>query len=985
MSNKYNDNENHPNYEEDGDRNQEDFNDFDDDEFVQLPGVDDLPLFSNPIAQKLDSDVKEKGKSIEDVSDKIADMKERVKVMKEHFRNVQQELDHTNALNGAKQAEINTESHLRQLSLRSLGKAKGDSKTFQSDIESIQEQLQGLQNVIYKSNETLDEFKMQMNWNQEELEQWAVASRQKEDDNIALQKYTRSDEAKIKELTFELELLTKDLLKRKERLDNEITDTQAKQMELDRIASDFKASHTERQTLVDRWQDIITEMKARDVEINRIGEAFAMAKSERVVREALLNKQTVRLTSQQGENKDIEIKSESIARIVSRKREELLTGIKKQQELKDELESLKNELTTAAETLVAKRNANSNKTHSIDERRVALERERQKYQTAKDKLDLAKDGTVQAEGTAREAEEALSQKEKELTVQQSKMKTLKEKLLKESQSVHELKREEVRTRGDVSGARSTCKNMDTQLHVLDKEASRQQELLYNAEFQIQQIERKVARGSGERSDEEKKALKLNIEAAELEVREVKEKKKLLQGQARKIANELANAKLSKEKTIEKKIVLTEKLSEKDIGNRMMEEEMKRDVKDKEEITVLNDLLRLDVKRLRDLLSSKADAVFSLENRKQQLTLSMEERKSEVQVHREVLKAEMKGLLEERHTVIIDLNARLQQVEKLKARFEAIANRADDEEGHSQSYFIIQAAQKREELQRRGDELDHLTRVAERELRAQQLTLDHLTARNTAFKDSFRKVEVDGDDAEVLKQLEERAKLAKDSLFRKKKELQRLNTDIEEDARRLESITNQHIRVLKQREHLDSAKQQVEEELLSQQTQLNELAERVHKITSKHRVKTSAAKGIDMAVFEHGSLEEKSAKAEVVKDCIQNVLYTLGQLSSEFPEVNDFLHSKLKEADLRVPSKPPARGPSMLTGGGASTGTGAGAGTGAPSSRGRPNNNNINNNLNSGSVVTLGSAGSSRSGGHNHNNNNSSSSIVVQPRSFNIDF
>ena len=39
---------------------------------------------------------------------------------------------------------------------------------------------------------------------------------------------------------------------------------------------------------------------------------------------------------------------------------------------------------------------------------------------------------------------------------------------------------------------------------------RQQELLYNAEFQIQQIERKVARGLGERSDEEKKKLKLEI-------------------------------------------------------------------------------------------------------------------------------------------------------------------------------------------------------------------------------------------------------------------------------------------------------------------------------------------------------------------------------------------------------------------------------------------------------------------------------------------
>jgi hypothetical protein len=35
------------------------------------------------------------------------------------------------------------------------------------------------QNQIYKNNEKLDQFKMLMNWNQEELEQWALAERQK--------------------------------------------------------------------------------------------------------------------------------------------------------------------------------------------------------------------------------------------------------------------------------------------------------------------------------------------------------------------------------------------------------------------------------------------------------------------------------------------------------------------------------------------------------------------------------------------------------------------------------------------------------------------------------------------------------------------------------------------------------------------------------------------------------------------------------------
>ena len=43
-----------------------------------------------------------------------------------------------------------------------------------------------------------------MNWNQEELEQWALAARQKEEDNLTLEKYRRSDEAKIKELTLQI-------------------------------------------------------------------------------------------------------------------------------------------------------------------------------------------------------------------------------------------------------------------------------------------------------------------------------------------------------------------------------------------------------------------------------------------------------------------------------------------------------------------------------------------------------------------------------------------------------------------------------------------------------------------------------------------------------------------------------------------------------------------------------------------------------------
>ena len=46
------------------------------------------------------------------------------------------------------------------------------------------------------------------------------------------------------------------------------------------------------------------------------------------------------------------------------------------------------------------------------------------------------------------------------------------------------------------------------------------------------------------------------------------------------------------------------------------------------------------------------------------------------------------------------------------------------------------------------------------------------------------------------------------------------------------------------------------------------------------------------------------KIEVTKDVVQNVLYTLGQLSLEFPEVSDLLTSRITDAGLRIPNKPP---------------------------------------------------------------------------------
>lgn len=132
--------ENSQNYDREDDLELYNDNEREDDEYradedVQLPGVDDLPLFANLEARKVDADIKLKEAEIETLSDKVADMNQRLKVMKSHFKNVQQELDHTNELSVAKTAEMQTEKHLRQLTSRAVGRSQADTKKLQLDLE----------------------------------------------------------------------------------------------------------------------------------------------------------------------------------------------------------------------------------------------------------------------------------------------------------------------------------------------------------------------------------------------------------------------------------------------------------------------------------------------------------------------------------------------------------------------------------------------------------------------------------------------------------------------------------------------------------------------------------------------------------------------------------------------------------------------------------------------------------------------------------
>lgn len=334
------------------------------------------------------------------------------------------------------------------------------------------------------------------------------------------------------------------------------------------------------------------------------------------------------------------------------------------------------------------------------------------------------------------------------------------------------------------------------------------------------------------------------------------------------------------------------------------------------------------------------------------------------VHWDLQRATLRAAEEERHRVQLELGDRRQAVEKLRAKYETLAKgfagAGGGEEGgdrmgagSSQAYFIIAAAQKREELQREGDELDQEIRRCEREIRALESTLRHLNARNVDFRVSFQRADPGSRDADALRSLEARAKAAQDGLFRRKKELQRAQTDHEEDLARLDGARARAARLDEENAQLESVQAQAEAQLDAQREELSRAEKRLASERATHRkvpptsgsgdqggvgaetmvptadgatpapmaggtaTATASADGgglISALVGRGGeTLTEKALRASTLRDTASGVLYTLGQLAREFPEMHDALNTSLHKRRLKIPPAPPSHGPAGVAG------------------------------------------------------------------------
>jgi len=848
-----------------------------------------LPPFANKENKELDELVKTKERELESVNLAIEESADRIGVMNEHLANVKQELAYTQARVDAKKREYESEAHLKQLCEREGGRIQEEVAQHRREKQELEEKLNSLQKDVYRGTEKLDQFKLLMNWNQEELEQWALASRQKEEDNLALQKYMRADDVRIKELNLHIERMAKTVSAKKEELENEVTETQAAQIMLDKTADDFRQLHLERQNLLRQWEEAIEAMKRRDQAIQQASELFADRKQELREKQMQLDAQARFLENEEVNNKELDMNISMNERAVGKLREELSVKSAKVNDLTEEVEVLKN-------TLAKTHNQLANEQTSAKNLRIELENKRDKQKGLEDKFKKIQDSLQSEIGQLQTLDERNAHFQKLHAAEEQKLKdvkkqgvALKDEMFKAGQQLFTLRTKERDLIAEIAGGQSQNKNMTSKVSQLDAYIIKQQQMLYNASFNVQQLERKVARAGGERSDEETRVLNQRIQKLNKILEGVNAEYNLLSSQVKLAEENLKSASRTKMDFVTSQQSLESSLAELKLETETTLRSVKEKVKEKEDKLVASDILQLEVKRLRDILTMRSDEVYGLENRKEQLQMSIEERKHEVEVHKETLQAQLKILQEDIHRVTLEKKEKEMRIEKLQSKFEVTKGRVqgaggDDGEEKSQAYFVIKAAQEREELQREGDGLDAEIAKAEKEVRALENTLQKLLGKNAAYRTSFRRVD-QRKITEVTTSLREKLDRSYDRMKTKRAEERQLQADVDQAEARVDTIQEDI-------KHKLSHVSGVREEMEGVEGEMAELGDRLARSLKRLEVTEGqlAGSGSPLAMQKEVALKE-------IEELNLSALQELRNLSSLHPKSG--IIDKITQAGIRI--------------------------------------------------------------------------------------
>ncbi|XP_062987952.1 coiled-coil domain-containing protein 39 [Elgaria multicarinata webbii] len=852
--------------------------------------------FAIPVAsaenKALEDELQKMQKEKANLQNQLTDYEDRIAAMTSHLKNVSQEFNLTQSLFRARQNEIETEQHFKALAEREVGRLKSEIQRLENDMVSLREKKNSQENNVFKVNQKLEALRCQMNWDQQALEAWLEESARKDNDAVTIQKYAQQDDGKLRVLTLQIEMLTVQCNNRRRILDNELTETLAAQIELDKTAEDFRRVHHERQELIRQWESTIEQMQKRDQEIDNC--ALLLAQARRAIRskENVLKDKIQFLANESGNNMEYEKRIAVADRQATKLRLDYQKEEANRNLLQDELDTLKATVDGTASELESMRTSVANFKKEIQDRTLRLNLIKDQNDSLISKLKFVTNQALSLEEKASRMEELLKEKEKSVKEKEGQAMQLRDAHFRKTKELKTLQENEKCVTAEIDGRRGQMKNLHSRLFRLDAETLKQQELMYNQDFYIQQVERRLSRLQGELNTDERQILEAKVAELTKIADEKKQAYNTLQAQQKKLQNDTHFIKLAMTKTGEEMAGLNTRVDELNLFTDKSEKLLKKARADKQDLMIEDNLLKLELKRVRDTLYNKAEKVLSLEKRKQQLKTAMEERTADIKVHKAMIETQIRVIEQERQTLSSEFHERLSKIEKLKDRYEIITivmMPPEGEEEKTHTYYVIKAAQEKEDLQREGDTLDAKIHKAEKECLALENTLHVLNSCNSNYRESFKKVTEKSEEHEEKVKLEQEKRAADEKYRYKRRQIKELQEDIQSMQGTLDML-------LKDETVYSERKREKQVKMLRLTKDIEDQKPKIERVTKQVSRLSREIRALKNTQSE--TQEEKDIELRALKDFSKSMDKMLIAVSEANPDLNTAFQRYFEQASIQ---------------------------------------------------------------------------------------
>ncbi|TNJ28798.1 Coiled-coil protein [Giardia muris] len=774
-----------------------------------------LPAFADDRNVKLHSDLREISGQISAYIEELTQLEARTVAMDRHKDAVQQELKHAQTLAEAKRKEVDSETHMMTLVERDLGRMQAKIRECGMQRQQIEERQQSCQTSLLKNYARLSEVKKEYQWLEDERAEWHLASEQKNDDAFALQKYTAIDEKRKSDLEQSLKRQQTVVTELTDLLRAEINKTLTAQVSLDKAAVSFSRLQEDRRVAMAQFKQAVALLESKDKQETLLNERLEHAR---------LDLEDLKSTDRrvQGELEEVhrqrhasDIEFEGVEREANRAMSALVQAEK-------EVEQMKGELLIQRAALASTRRDLGSKKEHLEQMQASYQNRIQDGQRLDARLELLMTVKEEMDRKALSLEDMIdylakvvasvtqehAMKDAEYKAAQARLQTMGQRLI-------ELKQQEAAVDNDISGLRSGLKGLSQRIITFENQIQQQRRHIYNADYQIQSLTRKLSIARGDHSLEELAVLKQNIASLTQQLESELRTAKLVKQQTGSVTSEIERLNRNLAELKAKRERVDTDLHEQMLASNTAGLYLTKLENDRAEALLKLDSMKIQRERLLREYENRSAIVFGLTNRKEQLRIGAVKRTKELDAVKALLQQEVRLVDQDLSAVRLELKKRRIFIEKLRIRCDILTDRVgaitcaasgkNPEEADprtAQSDAIINFGKKKADLQARFEEYSSQLKKAELEVAGLQQALESLRRSNAEIRRDVRPVTSGSAEAERLKR-------AKQDLEQADSEILYLRTNIRNAKREMEAAESQNSDLQERVDELAAALHDVE--------------------------------------------------------------------------------------------------------------------------------------------------------------------------------